>query len=150
MSLAFFDPGVSLKEKAAMAAALKNPGSTMLRRRDISSISDTDTLKDFVTENSMFLFKQIGVDTAFLEQPPTTWHLNQGFIQGKKICSGLSVLNDAAERGVGLVKDYINTLCVKEESFQDLLQVVHLHRKLVPTNAKKGEIQQVSLKFLWE
>ena len=52
-------------------------------------------------------------------------------MQGKRVVNHLSVTNDAAERGVKLAHDYLES-AKQEEMYQNVLQVVKNQRKAVP------------------
>ncbi|KAE8739196.1 hypothetical protein FOCC_FOCC015302 [Frankliniella occidentalis] len=146
--LAFFDPDVPVEEKKKMSSALQNnsPSSQHVKRNP-GSVSQESSISDLVTKKSLFFFEKLCISTEFLKTSPENWPEEETYIHGKEVCESLVVVNDIAERGVGLVKEYINTLYKKEESLQQLLQVVELHRRLIPTSPKKGDIQNVQLKY---
>ena len=57
---------------------------------------------------------------------------------------GLTIVNDPAERGVGLVKQFISTF-QNEESCQENLLAVSQHRKIVSKDSKKEDLTTIGL-----
>ena len=63
----------------------------------------------------MQFFKALYTTTNFLSLPPSLWLLNDGCIRGKKKATQMQLLDDAAERGVALIREYIFVLAKEEE-----------------------------------
>ena len=63
---------------------------------------------------------------------------DDGYKKAKLIVNSISVVNDAAERGVKLGYDFLGT-AVKEERYQRVLQVVENSRHTLP-NARKRKL----------
>ena len=72
---------------------------------------------------------------AFLDKDIEVWPFSDEFQSSKTIVNSLNVTNDAAERGVKLTADFLNT-SRKESKFQTILQVVESNRKS-KTNIRK-------------
>ena len=53
-------------------------------------------------------------------------------------------MNDPAERGVGLIKQFIATF-QNEQSCQETLLAVSKHRKVVSKNSKKEDLSKIGL-----
>ena len=100
---------------------------------DISS----DDLSKFVGPASWLLFKCLKIDTSFLETPSSQWHQDPAFTRGMEIIENLSVTNDAAERGVKLSHDFMDS-AKGEQTYQNILQVVENHRKNIPNQRKRN------------
>ena len=62
-------------------------------------------LKDFVGRDSWTLFQFLDLDSGFLEHPATKWKTLESYQKGKLVVSNLPVVNDAAERALGLAAD---------------------------------------------
>ncbi|XP_034239142.1 uncharacterized protein LOC117644065 [Thrips palmi] len=144
--MALFDERLPNAEKAAMARAV-NPGNgwplprvPLTRGLTIKDVGQR-RLADFVTTESLGFFDITGIRRDFLAKDPQDWPTDESWTEGKKLVDGLRVVNDCAERGVALIKDYItNPLTRDEEQLQLLLKVVKDHRERLPTLNRKHEI----------
>lgn len=65
------------------------------------------------------------------------WPDDEEFKGAERVIMVLSVVNDAAERGVKLIQDFNDILTRDEEQKQFLLQVVQDHRRLYPDATKR-------------
>lgn len=118
-------------------------GSTLMDQRyhvddvNLKSLLYND-LSDFVSKNSLELFKKFDLPSDFLEEDISTWPNNDSF----KICvqffETLKVTNDVAERGIALIEEYNCCLTKHEEQLQYLLQIVRDHRRRFPNCNKKS------------
>ncbi|KAG0724105.1 hypothetical protein GWK47_041316 [Chionoecetes opilio] len=73
----------------------------------------------------------------FLDLPPDSWQMDEGFQRSSQIVRNLAVVNDHAERGVALIQEFNGSLTKDEEQLQFLLQVVADHRKAFPDPRKR-------------
>ncbi|KAG0725627.1 hypothetical protein GWK47_038257 [Chionoecetes opilio] len=141
--LAFFDEDLSLERKRAMIEAFSsNEGSEDLTKRavvDLKADLSQKTLADFVTKSSRMFFVTLGIDDGFLETDPAEWHDDPRYVAAARKVNGIRVLNDFAERGVALMKDYNLTLTKDEDQTQYILQVVEAHRGRFP-DANKSTV----------
>lgn len=116
----------------------KIPLKAKLNKKEILSLN----IEDFVTENTIIffqiLFTKFGYN--FLLQHPDTWTTNENYMQCKQVISSLHVVNDLAERNVGLMKNYNGVLSNNEEQKQSILQVVEHARRNIPCTATKQQI----------
>ena len=94
------------------------------------------TLDQFVTSNSMNLFRCFNLPMDFLSTDPDTWEQQDSYHVVKRRLATLQVVNDTAERGVALIQQFNKTLTKDEDDLQFLLQVVADHRRLYPTTNK--------------
>ena len=88
------------------------------------------------------MFDLVGVTEKpeWLELPAVEWELFESYCAMKKFVDTLPVTNDCAERGMALIKQFINN--VKDEKRrQDLIQLIQDHRKEVP-NLRKATLQE--------
>ena len=91
-------------------------------------------LSSFVGEGSWLLFDICGVETKpeWLLIPSKHWETFEDFRRMKEFAENLPVTNDTAERGMALIKTYIDKVC-DESDKQDLIQLVANWRKAVPS-----------------
>lgn len=68
------------------------------------------------------------MDSSFLEEDPESWELSEGFCIAKKTVQNLPTVNDHAERGAALTKEFNCWHTTKEDQLQFLLKVVDQHR----------------------
>lgn len=129
--LAFFCNRVDDCQKSEMAKEMiayegMIPGGTQDmpitdQRVEFSSMK----LKQFVGSDSWTFFKLIGVKPDFLYIPVSEWINDNSYL---KVCSytkSLSVVNDSAERALGMMTEFhVNRITQSEEQRQHLLQVV--------------------------
>ena len=95
-------------------------------------------LHDFATNKSSRFFQILGINQNFMDSDPSTWdNNNPSFQMARAHLKTLQVVNDHAERGVALIKQFNKTLTQDEEQFQYRLQIVSHHRSAVP-DAKKS------------
>ena len=81
---------------------------------------------------TLFLITGTG---SFLSHDVSLWSEDPDFLKFKEVAVHLKVVNDAAERGVKLLSDYLNILTRDDEQRDKILQVVQYHRKKM----KKGD-----------
>ena len=93
----------------------------------------------FVGQDSWQFFTILGIDRSFLDHPVSEWRSNDGWLKGKTIVNHLAVTNDAAERGVKLAFDFIGS-SKREETYQNILQVVDNQRKAVPNQRRRKKV----------
>ena len=104
-------------------------------------------LSTFLGPQSWLIFNKLGLDEEdmmWLEQDPKVWELQAGYIRFRDFVRGLTIVNDPAERGVGLMKQFIASY-QNEESFQANLIAVSDHRKIVGKNSKKSDLSKVGV-----
>ena len=121
---------------------------------DLSSFSEKrwlsgnlPDLSTFLGPQSWLIFNKLGLDEedmSWLMQDPKLWELQSGFIRFRDFVKGLTIVNDPAERGVGLMKQFIDSF-QNEEYCQDNLLAVSEHRKIVGKNSKKSDLSKVGV-----
>ncbi|CAH0552503.1 unnamed protein product [Brassicogethes aeneus] len=142
VALAFFDMGISPEEKERMVIALhENQGEAEPSKRaniiNLQKPINGMTIANFVTTNTVFFFRNLGIDMEFLQMKPEKWAMQKSYQDGLEIVKNLRVVNDNAERGVALIEAYSSTITKNEEQKQCLLQVVQEHRQRYPDCNKK-------------
>lgn len=129
--LSFFDDEVSVENKRRMVENLDRPenknNTTRFSLTSPNSIEDL-TLASFITRRALQFFDICRINTDFLAFDPAEWENQQSYTEGKSICSALTVVNDAAERTIGLYKDY-HSHAKTDEQREYIFQVVEKSRK---------------------
>ena len=97
----------------------------------------SEELTDFIGPGSMAFFDIAKLDHSFLTKPVANWELETAYFQAKVVVTNLAVTNDAAERGVKLCADYLDS-ARKEKHFQDLIQVVENERARIPDKRNRN------------
>ncbi|KAG0698584.1 hypothetical protein GWK47_026013 [Chionoecetes opilio] len=142
VGLSFFDSDVSCETKNAMVTALRReefdgedtaPKRVTLPKKSVRDLH----LEDFVSGRTLHFFRKLHLDEAFLDLPPDSWQMDEGFQRSSQIVRNLAVVNDHAERGVALIQEFNGSLTKDEEQLQFLLQVVADHRKAFPDPRKR-------------
>ena len=73
-----------------------------------------------------------------------SWETQASYRKFRDFVHNLTIVNDPAERGVGLVKQFIASF-QNEKSCQENLLAVSKHRKLVKKNSKKTSLAKIGL-----
>ncbi|KAL4131631.1 hypothetical protein QTP88_008916 [Uroleucon formosanum] len=87
----------------------------VLKIGDVSQFLKQDLPLELLTPKSKDLFQRFQPSMEFLHQNPENWSNIDSYIEAKNILHHLSVINDAAERGVKLMEDF-NTKFTKNEN----------------------------------
>ena len=142
--LTLFDDRLEDSVKMKIVANLRKPPRKQLKRREGKSanLSENISLEDFVTSRSMFLLTTLEVDTGFLTKETKDWKDDAAYHMASQRARALSVVNDAAERGISLIQRY-KTTAKAEEQKQHLLQLVHHHWQAQPKKTKAALMKKV-------
>jgi hypothetical protein len=145
VALAFFDDRITPETKQQMVRNLKRPPLPHTPRRLVG----TDAMQPVMFENLVTQRTQSFFDllieegstkaNTFLNKHPTEWTDDTVFKELWNRASKLTVVNDAAERGISLIEKYNDTLTKDEEQKQFVLRLVASHRKKFPS-ASKGAL----------
>ena len=125
--LAFFSSQVPGKVKQDMAKRLKkySQPQTMLHQEMPETCSFTSkTLVNFIGCDSWTFFKLYEIEPTFLTKPEKYWHLDDTFLSLQRLTAGLKVVNDNAERVLGLVTQYHTNRVTKNEEQKQYLYTV--------------------------
>lgn len=138
VGLALFDfetPETVLEELAkAMKEVGAEGGKQPPKRIKLNPSGATSKrLSDFATPASSLLLDRLGCGRKFLELPVEDWKNDTQYLLGQRRAKALGVINDRAERGVALMKDFNLQLTRDESQHQFILQVVEQHRKENPS-----------------
>ena len=121
---------------------------------DLSTWKDKLWVKDKLPDlstmlgpGSWLLFDKLELrddDMAWLQLDPLAWDDMPGYVKFRDFVKNLTIVNDPAERGVGLIKQFIATF-QNEQSCQETLLAVSKHRKVVSKNSKKEDLSKIGL-----
>ena len=98
--------------------------------------TDTYDIADYIGPDSVGFFVILKLDPSFLQRPAEQWKDLESYKHAERVVKGLKVVNDAAERGVQLTADFLNS-AKSEDRFQQVLQVVENDRKIIPNQRKR-------------
>jgi hypothetical protein len=141
VGMALFDSRLSSESKTLMLEAMRDVAPDHPPKTpcvESASFLSNRGLEQFCTTNSKKLFQRLALPDEFLAKDPSLWGEDESFIAASKIVKSLAVVNDRAERGVALIKNFNKKLTRGEDQLQFLLQVVADHRRLFPNCAKQN------------
>ena len=95
----------------------KSDGENEPQRMPLSRTFSNIHLYDLVGKDSWKMFHLLGIDYEFLNIAVKKWKETPSYINGKDIISNIPVINDAAERALGLATEK-NTKTVPKSDFQ--------------------------------
>ena len=92
--------------------------------------ADTPQLYDFIGSRFQLFFHLAGLDPAWLQFPVQQWDTSQGYQSFKLYVSSMNVVNDAPERTVKDVIEFV--YCSQDPGRRDeVFQVFNSHRELI-------------------
>lgn len=146
--LAFFDETIPVDVKRKMVIKLKEqdddslkaPKKFQLNFEDIGTFVEKQ-IDSFVTPQTKRFFYRFDIDESFLEVDPALWPSDSNYQYGLKTITELRVVNDAAERAIGLFDAYSSIITQNEDQKQFVIQLVSEYRKLFP-DAKKTTVMR--------
>lgn len=137
LGFSFFDPRHTEETLIKMTAALKHPGDQKNLFRNVTLDCEQHlVVTKMVSENTMKFFDIIGVGSSFLDIHPSYWPNNENYKRIKEIVQNISVVNDPAERAIGLIKTVNNTLTKDHAQQNELVQVIEQRNKTFKNNTK--------------
>ncbi len=152
--LALFDKGLDQATKAAMATSLRNtpkpqtfdPGKPQFPVQQLVQAQHI-TLDELIGPNSWLLFHLLHSSDNWLALPPDMWNTDEDCLQMESIVNGITVVNDAAERGVKDVQDYANAARDGDHRGQIVL-VSSSHRLKIPNFLKNDRCSFASKRYV--
>ena len=82
----------------------------------------------------MLFFTTLGIPHSYLEEDPSTWDDNANFQASLKVVKALRVVNDHAERAEQLMQSRNRKVTIREDVYQELLQVTSHFQKNIERN----------------
>lgn len=98
----------------------------VLKIGDVSKFLKQDLPLELLTPKSKNIFRRFQLSTEFLYQNPENWPNIESYTKAKNIIHHLSVINDAAERGVKLMEDFNTQFTKNENQKQYVLKVSYM------------------------
>ena len=144
--LALFDVGLDCSQKDMLAAnILTFPRNDRYEARDGNPLGKPKFKKKMpsevanveLTADVWNFFDILHISEDFLKTPSNTWDNNPSYIDGLQKATHLKVCNDAAERGVKMIKDF-SFQAKGENKMQEILQVVEESRSVFPNLRKRS------------
>ena len=150
--LALFSVRVSDAEKLGMVKALlkTSPTTNPVQAMPVVKLFSNTKLREYVGPNSYTFFENLGDPTpSFLKTPVPTWATNPEYLRLQYKVSTLKVVNDSAERALGLLTEFNDGKITKnEEQKQFLYQTITHMRKINKEMATSSErVTKKMLKF---
>ncbi len=136
--LGLFDDSLPSEVKNEMATTLRNmprplvfpPGKPSFPKARFQQNQDV-SLPSLIGPNSWLMFELLGIQHEWLMLPSDDWDQNYEYKKMKDLVSSLSVVNDAAERGVKDVQDYANAS--RDGNYRERIVLVsNSHRSKIP------------------
>ena len=127
-----FSKKVSDETKARMVEKLlsfEKPEEARLDLPEYPTVTEDSELWDFVRPHSWDFFTILKVEADWLTWPLDEWEESEDFRKARKFVTTVKVVNDAAERGIKLASDYIQSLTKDSDVRQKLFQTVEYHRR---------------------
>jgi len=90
-----------------------------------------------VSKNTRNFFISLDICQEFLREDPSTWDNSETYKNAQRKVHSIKVVNDTAERDLGLIESFNAVQSNQEEQKQFLLQVVVRHVQEFP-NLKKA------------
>ena len=101
------------------------------------------SLEVFVDKSSWLIFNLCGIEGKpdWLKIPSQHWQEFEDFRKMNTFVQNLPVINDSAERGMALIKSFIDNVR-SEEDRQDLIQVIQNYRQKL-TDLSKDTLKNI-------
>ena len=103
-------------------------------------LSTRTSLGDLIGPDSFSTLENLG-GLDFIEQHPKNWEKEPSFLRMKSVIRSLPVVNDPAERALGLVTQFygLKTTPCSVEKKQELFRIIHSHRLEQKKHATSSE-----------
>ena len=127
-----FSKKVSDETKARIVEKLlsfEKPEEARLDLPEYPTVTEDSKLWDFVQPHSWDFFTILKVEADWLTWPLDKWEESEDFRKARKFVTTVKVVNDAAERGIKLASDYVQSLTKDSDVRQKLFQTVEYHRR---------------------
>lgn len=138
VGLSFFDPRHDEETLKEMSAALKNSGDERcLFRNKTLNVENDFSIAGLISNNTNKFFEIAEISCKLFEKDPSFWKQNEDFLKTQQIMNNLTVVNDPAERAIGLIKNVNNTLTKDLSEQNNIIQVVENYNKTHKNNHKR-------------
>ena len=144
--LALFDDSIADEYKARMANALlaKRKPCTFRPAKPAFPVNTLRrnvhvTLDTLIGPKSWMIFDLLGFNSGWLAQNPNQWNGNHDYRAMKSVVKHLSVVNDAAERGIKDIQDYANA--ARDGAFRGNIILVSNSHRVKILEFRKNEME---------
>jgi len=96
-----------------------------------AAVTVSTRLCDLVGTDSWFTIHRLQINSDFLQLPVAQWETSEAYQSSAENVKAVNVINDAAERGVKLSTDFVDT-ARSDTHYQNILQVVEQDRSKNP------------------
>lgn len=129
---------IKLEDNFPNTSLIRNSNSIKYNIINGNNDFRSKSLDYFVGVRSRFIFTLLQIDSSFLEQDASLWKDNEQYILAKQTVQKLHVVNDIAERSIGLATTFNLRVTTDEDDRQLLYQNVHQNRKMLPNCNKRN------------
>ena len=126
-----FSKKVSDDTKARMAARLLSfeKPEARLDLPEYPTVTEGSELWVFVQPHSWDFFTILRVEADWLTWPLDKWEESKDYRNARQFVTTVTVVNDAAERGIKLASDYVQSLTKDSDVREKIFQTVEYHRR---------------------
>lgn len=146
VAFAFFDsevaPGTKRKMITNLTRELNQPNKNRFQLNEDVVIEEIE-LDYFVSKRTFEFFEISGIPCDFLTRDPSEWFNDLQYINGQRVVSAFTVVNDAAERSIALFQR-CESQANSEVRKNEVVQTVEDHRRHFPTANKQFLISKLS------
>lgn len=146
IGFSFFDERLNHNDLLRMVAALNRETRGNIFQNNNVIANDNIHISDLVSKETKNFFYIIGHQNTinFINQHPSQWKQDDEYKKLKEIANGLSVVNDPAERAIGLITEFNASVTRDETQKQFLMQVVENHRQQFPSTSSASIKEQLT------
>ena len=92
-------------------------------------MTEGSELWDFVQPHSWDFFMILRVEADWLTWPLDKWEESEDYRKARQFVTTVKVVNNAAERGIKLASDYVQSLTKDSDVREKIFQTVEYHRR---------------------
>lgn len=149
IGFSFFDERLDIETKVQMVESLNKTGKSKNEYK-YETLNESSSLNiiDFISAKTSKLFEILSGEEnhQFLLEHPSKWINDPLYVVMQKIVKNLIVVNDPAERAIGLIKDLNNTITADQKNQNHVIQVIEDFRKKIPDLRKSTLIKSLTNK----
>ena len=103
--------GIDQDEDGDAVITLRKRSGSWYGKPEFPELEETGSynISDYIRPDSIGFFTILGLDTDFLEESVKDWAASPTYQAAKAAVKNLPVVNDAAERGVKITSDFLDS-----------------------------------------
>ena len=138
--------GLDQDEDGDAVLKLRQRSGSWYGKPEFPELEETESydISDYIGPDSIGFFTILGLDTDFLEESVKDWAASPTYQAAKAAVKNLPVVNDAAERGVKITSDFLDS-ARNEERIQTVLQVAENDRRKMPNQRKRHMSEKIKM-----